>query len=242
MNKRVGRNFSKTEYYVIFVNREPSAKSICSLFLGLLVWVGLGAGGCTFSTSKSDMYSTHYLGSDGRIYSIPSAPFRGAVPAGTSPSAYPPGIEFWWEDDPAAGPPSIVINLTEQRAYFKRGNKTVGMTTISSGREGYSTPTGNFRIIQKSREHVSNLYGDYVDANGNVVVENVGVHRDPRPPGTRFRGAPMPYFLRIHGAVGMHAGYLPGYPASHGCIRLPMEMAKLFFENSHVGMPVIVTQ
>ena len=54
-------------------------------------------------------------------------------------------------------------------------------------------------------------------------MENVEADKDPRPRGTAFRGASMPYFLRIHGGIGMHAGYLPGYPASHGCIRLPEE-------------------
>ena len=69
-------------------------------------------------------------------------------------------------------------------------------------------------------------------------MENVEVNKDPQPRGTIFRGAAMPYFLRIHGGVGMHAGYLPGYPASHGCIRLPEKMALQFFQNAAVGTPV----
>lgn len=152
----------------------------------------------------------------------------------------PPEPEYWWRGDGIAGRPSIVINLSEQRAYFLKSGTVVGMTTISSGREGYQTPTGSYSIIQKNRDHVSNLYGDYVDQAGNVVVANVGVRRDARPPGTKFRGAPMPYFMRIVGAVGMHAGYLPGYPASHGCIRLPEEMARIYFENVSHGTPVAV--
>jgi len=70
------------------------------------------------------------------------------------------------------------------------------------------------------------------------VTQNVENNKDPKPQGTVFRGAPMPYFLRVHGGIGMHAGYLPGYPASHGCIRLPKEMALKFFEDAPVGTPV----
>jgi lipoprotein-anchoring transpeptidase ErfK/SrfK len=73
-----------------------------------------------------------------------------------------------------------------------------------------------------------------------VVVSNVGVKRDPKPSGTSFRGAPMPYFMRIHGGVGMHAGFLPGFAASHGCIRMPERMAQIFFANVSHGTPVRV--
>jgi lipoprotein-anchoring transpeptidase ErfK/SrfK len=69
-------------------------------------------------------------------------------------------------------------------------------------------------------------------------MENVEANKDLRPQGTIFRGATMPYFLRIHGGIGMHAGYLPGYPASHGSIRLPGKMAVQFFQNAVVGTPV----
>ena len=98
----------------------------------------------------------------------------------------------------------------------------------------------DFRILQKNRDHHSNLYGDYVDGAGNVVVKNVGVVEDPKPPGTYFRGAPMPYFMRIYSGVGMHAGYLPGVPDSHGCIRMPLRMAQLFYANAPSGTPVSV--
>ena len=80
-----------------------------------------------------------------------------------------------------------------------------------------------------------------MDSAGNVVVKNIGIHEDRRPPGTSFQGAPMPYFMRITGGVGMHAGYLPGVPDSHGCIRMPMEMAEIFFANAPSGTPVQVT-
>jgi len=76
----------------------------------------------------------------------------------------------------------------------------------------------------------------------HVIVPNVDVEKDKKPPGTHFKGAPMPYFMRIVGGTGLHAGYLPGYPASHGCIRMPEFMAENFFRSVSVGTPVTVTQ
>jgi lipoprotein-anchoring transpeptidase ErfK/SrfK len=149
------------------------------------------------------------------------------------------GISYW-DVDGAPGKPRIVIDLDQQRANFYKGDRLVGVSVVSTGREGYDTPPGEFRITEKDREHVSSIYGDYVDQSGQVIVQNVEFDKDPRPRGTIFRGAPMPYFLRIHGGIGMHAGYLPGYPASHGCIRLPQQMAIEFFKNATVGTPVVI--
>ena len=146
----------------------------------------------------------------------------------------------YWDDKGSGGKPRIVIDLDEQRAYFYRGDKTVGVSIVSTGREGYDTPSGEFRVMEKDPTHVSSIYGDYVDRSGRAVMENVDVTRDKHPPGTIFRGAPMPYFLRITGAIGMHAGYLPGYPASHGCIRLPKKMAIRFYQNAAIGTPVVI--
>jgi lipoprotein-anchoring transpeptidase ErfK/SrfK len=146
----------------------------------------------------------------------------------------------YWDDAGISGPPSIVINLSKQTAAFYKGPKLVGISAISSGREGFDTPSGNYKISQKDLDHASNLYGDYVDASGNVVVKDVDVTKDPCPPGLRFRGAPMPYFMRIVGGVGMHQGFLPGVPDSHGCIRMPEKMARLFWDNAPLGTPVIV--
>jgi lipoprotein-anchoring transpeptidase ErfK/SrfK len=148
----------------------------------------------------------------------------------------------YWNGAGLSGKPRIVIDLEQQRAYFYKGRKIVGISIVSTGREGYDTPSGEFRITQKDLTHVSSIYGDYVDRSGQVVMENVDVTKDPRPRGTVFRGAPMPYFLRIQEGIGMHAGYLPGYPASHGCIRLPKEMAVHFFQNAPVGTPVAIRQ
>jgi len=176
---------------------------------------------------RSAGYETLYLGPDGRVMSTRVQPAK-KQSSGS------------WQGDGMNGAPSIVIDLGTQEAIFYKGGQVAGVSPISSGREGYATPTGNYRIIQKNRDHVSNLYGNYVDSGGNIVVKNVGIMEDPRPPGTRFKGAPMPYFMRIVGGVGMHAGYLPGVPDSHGCIRLPEEMAAIYFANAPTGTPVAV--
>jgi hypothetical protein len=212
--------------------------------------MAIGLTGCS-TTSPTAMsfeeaaYSTVYLGPDGRPVSDPRA--RTIKPSKkkksqVAQSSQPRIPEGYWNGDGVSGSPSITINLTEQKAFFYKGGKLVGMSPVSTGREGYHTPTGRFRVTQKNPDHVSNLYGNYVDDAGKVVMGNVGVHRDPRPPGTRFEGASMPYFLRINGAVGLHGGYLPGYPASHGCIRLPMNMAEVFYANAPWGTPVTVTR
>jgi lipoprotein-anchoring transpeptidase ErfK/SrfK len=137
------------------------------------------------------------------------------------------------------GKASIVIDLTQQRAYLYRGKTLALESKASTGREGYNTPAGKFHVIEKDLNHRSTIYGEYV-ANGRVVVPGVDVRKTPRPPGTQFEGAPMPYFLRIVGAVGMHAGEVPHYPASHGCIRLPQRYARQFYEQAKVGTPVTI--
>jgi hypothetical protein len=147
----------------------------------------------------------------------------------------------YWDGDNSSGSPSVKISLGEQRAYFYKGGVLVGVSQLSTGREGLNTPLGHFKITQKDKDHVSSLFGDYVDSAGTVVVPNVDINKDPKPPGAHFRGTPMPYFMRIVSGTGMHAGYLPGYPASHGCIRMPEFMAENFFKSVSVGTPVTIT-
>lgn len=139
-----------------------------------------------------------------------------------------------------SGKPRIEIDLSSQTASFYRDDQLVGISVASSGREGYNTPPGTFTITQKSPDHRSNLYGDYVDSQGRVVKENVDVREDKKPAGTTFLGAPMPKFMRFNKGIGMHAGYLPGYPASHGCVRLPPAMANHFYDNADIGTKVVV--
>lgn len=133
----------------------------------------------------------------------------------------------------------IVVDLSEQRAWLYHRGEMVATSPVSTGREGKTTPSGQFRVIQKDRDHRSSLYGDYV-RDGKVVVKNIDVRKAPRPAGCRFLGAPMPYFLRFSDACGLHAGHLPGYPASSGCVRLPQRQAKRFYDAVQVGTPVMV--
>ena len=138
------------------------------------------------------------------------------------------------------GKPSVRISLSQQRAFFYKDGQLAGVSEISSGREGRDTVTGSFKIIEKDADHVSSLFGDYVDANGNVIQKDIDTSKDPKPKGARYDGARMPYFMRIVGGTGMHEGYLPGYPASHGCIRMPGFMAAAFFRSVEVGTPVSI--
>ncbi len=140
------------------------------------------------------------------------------------------------------GPARVKIDLSAQRAYLYKKGEVIASSRISTGRDGYETPRGKFRIEQKHKDHRSSIYGDYVNSAGRVVVAGVDNRRDKKPAGTKFRGAPMPYFLRFNGAIGMHAGNVPWYPASHGCVRLPVGMARTFYQNVSVGTPVVVTR
>lgn len=144
----------------------------------------------------------------------------------------------FWHAEEMPGNPSIVIHLGQQRVYLYKDGQLAGGAPISSGSEGYETRPGRYFVIEKDIDHKSSLYGDYEDPYGNVIRLNIDNRKDPKPPGTRFEGAKMYYFLRIYGAVGMHQGYLPGYPASHGCIRLPGHMAEKFYHAVSLGTPV----
>lgn len=115
--------------------------------------------------------------------------------------------------------------------------KIVYETPVSSGRAGHLTPTGEFTVLEKDPNHFSSLYGRIVGADGKVVNWNADVDM-PVPKGGKFVAAPMQYFLRFDGANGLHAGILPGYAASHGCVRLPKGKAILFFNTATVGTPV----
>lgn len=152
----------------------------------------------------------------------------------------------WFDEQAAqtaAGAPSIRVSLGEQRAYFYKGKKLVGVSRISSGRAGYRTPTGNFRVLSKKERHRSTLYGSYLDRNTHKVVRaNVDTRKHRRPAGTYYRGASMNYFIRYHGGIGFHASNdVPSHPASHGCVRMPTDMARKFYRYAPVGTRVVVT-
>ena len=137
-----------------------------------------------------------------------------SAPIGTDVMALKPGEWIWDASVAPAGPMLLVVNLKTQRAYAYRNGVRIGASTISSGKPGKKTPTGIFQILQKNKDHKSNLYNN----------------------------APMPYMQRLTwDGIALHAGNLPGYPASHGCVRLPYEFARLLFEATTMGMTVVVT-
>jgi lipoprotein-anchoring transpeptidase ErfK/SrfK len=135
----------------------------------------------------------------------------------------------------------IVVSIPKQRAYLMIGEEIVADGPVSSGKRGHETPRGHFTVMEKDPNHHSSLYGDFVDRSGRVVRAGVSAHIDSAPSGTHFAGAVMKWFLRLTGeGVGMHIGILPGYPASHGCIRESVDGAKLFYDHAKVGTPVDV--
>ena len=134
---------------------------------------------------------------------------------------------------------SVEIDLEEQNAYLLRDGRPVLATPISSGRYGHLTRTGSFKVLEKERSHYSSMYGKIVDARGNTIVADADADM-PVPRGGKFIPAAMHYFMRFSGADGMRAGYLPGYPASHGCVRMPEEYAIAIFNSVSVGTPVTV--
>jgi lipoprotein-anchoring transpeptidase ErfK/SrfK len=135
----------------------------------------------------------------------------------------------------------IVVSIPKQRAYLMLGDQIVIDGQISSGKRGHSSPTGHMHVLEKDPNHHSSLYGDFVDRSGRVVRAGVSARIDSAPSGTHFAGAAMKWFLRLtEDGVGMHIGILPGYPASHGCIRESAEGAKLFYDHVKAGTPVDV--
>ena len=161
------------------------------------------------------------------------------APRLVQPAADADGVSYW-DGDRLSGDPTVRISLSEQRAYLYKGNQLAGVSRISSGREGLDTLTGKFRILEKDEDHASSLFGDYVDARGETMQKDVDTSKHPKPSGATYRGADMPNWMRIVRGTGMHAGFLPGYPASHGCIRMPPHMAVHFFNSVAVGTPVSI--
>jgi lipoprotein-anchoring transpeptidase ErfK/SrfK len=134
---------------------------------------------------------------------------------------------------------SVEIDLGDQKAYLLVDGRAVMESPISTGRYGHLTPAGTYRITDKDLNHSSSIYGKIIDRSGQTVVADADVDM-VAPVGTRFVNAPMHYFIQFAPGIGMHAGYLPGYPASHGCVRMPEQKAIAFFQAVSVGTPVNV--
>lgn len=136
----------------------------------------------------------------------------------------------------------IEIDLGDQRVrVFKTdlGDQLVIESSISTGKSGHHTPAGSYRIKEKKVEKRSTLYGTWVSSDGSTVPSSGDANR--RPSGaSHFVGASMPYWMRITGGVGMHIGYVPNYPASHGCVRVPSAIQPLIYSKVGVGTRVTI--
>ncbi len=118
----------------------------------------------------------------------------------------------WAPEESPTGPIVVVVSLNEQLAYVYRNGIRIGYTNVATGRKGYETPTGIFTVLEKSVHHVSSIYN-----------------------------AKMPYTERLTwGGISLHAGGLPGYPSSHGCIHLPLDFAHLLFDADSMGTTVVI--
>ena len=132
---------------------------------------------------------------------------------------------------------AVRIDLTQQTAYLVENGRVALISPIASGKEGWGTPAGKFRVISKDLNHVSADFGLIVDAYGRTIDPNATAST-PIPPGCRYMPAPMPDYMQLGPYFGMHGGYLPGYPASHGCVRMPSDLATKFFARVQVGTSV----
>ena len=153
------------------------------------------------------------------------------------------GHYSYWSDRVSNATLRITINLSNQTAYFYRGGEKVGQSRVATGKQGHSTPPGSFTISEKVVDKRSTLYGRIYDAEGDLKIADADTRRHTVPEGGKFIGCPMPYWMRLTGSgIGMHVGPIPnpGSPASHGCIRLPREMARSLFEKAPIGTKVTI--
>ncbi|NNC89224.1 MAG: L,D-transpeptidase [Akkermansiaceae bacterium] len=149
----------------------------------------------------------------------------------------------YWADDGSGERLRVKIDLSDQTASFYRGSRKVGQSRVATGKAGHRTPTGSFTISEKVAGKRSTLYGRIYDRHGNVVVSDADTRKHRVPAGGKFVGAPMPYWMRLTSyGIGMHVGPIPnpGSPASHGCIRMPREMAQTLFEKAPSGTKVVI--
>jgi hypothetical protein len=138
---------------------------------------------------------------------------------------------------------SLEIDLSEQRGILLVRTAIAMDFPVATGRKSHPTPAGDFAIRAKEKNYASNLYGKIYDAQNVLVVGDADVRSDLVPEGGRFEGATMPYWMRLtDSGVGMHVGYVPGRPASHGCIRLKSDSASEIFELVKVGTPVVIAE
>ena len=146
---------------------------------------------------------------------VPPAPAVAGDDLVAAAAALEPGEFVWHPERASTGAVEIVVSIPLQRAFVYRGGTLIGATTVSTGRPGHPTPTGRFPIMEKRSRHFSNLYNN----------------------------APMPFMQRLTmDGIALHAGEIPGRPASHGCVRLPLDFARILFGATAVGTTVHITE
>ena len=167
-----------------------------------------------YSWSQSAIFGLLLLG-----MTMPSTSVAQQIPLGSGTvmkavEGLKKGEYLWAPEMSPEGPVLVVVSLATQRAIAYRNGVPIGVSTVSTGKKGYETPTGVFTILQKHVVHKSSLYAD----------------------------APMPFMQRLTWkGIALHAGSLPGFPASHGCIRLPLQFAKLLYGVTRLGLTVVIT-
>lgn len=135
----------------------------------------------------------------------------------------------------------ILVSLSKQRVYLLLSDEIAIDSPVSSGKATRPTPPGKFSVLEKDPDHRSNIYGAFCDAQRRIVRDGVSSVIDSAPSGTHFIGAPMKWFMRLtEKGVGLHVGILPGYAASHGCVRLPEDIAKMIYDKVKIGTPAEV--
>lgn len=148
---------------------------------------------------------------------------------------------FW--DRPAGleGPHVIVVDRRLQNAKYYINGTQVGLSTVSTGSGANGTPAGTYSVLSKDEDHRSSKYGSWVTPTGEVLQQSFTMGQDTPIPGGQYLGATMFYGLQLNTTgIWMHEGIVTSAPESHGCIRLPTKMAKVFFDNIPVGSQVIV--
>ena len=146
---------------------------------------------------------------------LAAGPVRAQLPILPDGSRLRPDQYAWQPETAPAGPVLVLVSLTEQVARVYRNGIEIGISSVSSGRAGHTTPTGVFTILQKARVHHSSTYDE----------------------------ASMPFTERLTwDGVALHAGSVPGYPSSHGCVHLPLPFAELLFGVTQVGTTVVIAE
>ena len=143
---------------------------------------------------------------------VVEATATGQRPAGTPPEDLKNGEFVWMPDAAPSGPVVVLVSLNQQFAYVYRNGILIGYCPVATGKPGHETPTGVFTILEKDKDHVSSIYK-----------------------------AKMPYTQRLTwSGIALHAGSIPGYPNSHGCVHLPLDFSHLLFELEHLGATVVI--